>query len=239
MSESTQIINSSPSDGLPHGYCPKDVFFNSPPSNFLMHQPLSSAKARGVSRLASELTLKADVERFLKKKDGRSAGDYSARLKIGDLCLKKRMRFPNNVNKKLAFKLHIDCFKVISRVGTNSFRCQSLRDNNNQVLPGDVLVRVKSLDEAGLLELCREMEKIASRNAIIGGEEEVETPMLSARRDARRGAEEELSERRQGTEGEVAVDGPASRLRSRRRVNAVEVVDLDFLFGETDGHTGE
>ena len=110
VSESTQIINSSPSDGLPHGYCPKDVFFNSPPSNFLMHQPLSSAKARGVSRLASELTLKADVERFLKKKSGKSAGDYSARLRIGDLCLKKRMRFPNNVNKKLAFKLHNDCF---------------------------------------------------------------------------------------------------------------------------------
>ena len=149
------------------------------------------------------------------------------------------MRFPNNVNKKLAFKLHIDCFKVISMVGTNSFRCQLLRDNNNQVLPGNVLVRVKSLDEAGLLELCREMEKIASRNAIIGGDEEIETPILSARRDARHGVEEEVDERRQDAGGDKAVDGPATRLRSRRRVNAVEVVALGFLFGETNGQTGE
>ena len=120
VSESTQIINCSPSDGLPQGLCPKDVFFHSPPSNFLMHQSMDSAKARGVSKLASELTLKADVERFLRKKDGKSAGDYSSRLKIGDLCLKKKMRFPNNVNKKLAFKLHIDCFKVVSAQKTRA-----------------------------------------------------------------------------------------------------------------------
>ena len=95
---------------------------NSPPSNFLIYQPMSSAKTRGVSRLASKLTLKADVERFLKKRNDKSLSDYSARLKVGDLCLKKKMSFPNHVNKKLAFKLHIDCFKIMSRVGTNSFR---------------------------------------------------------------------------------------------------------------------
>ena len=241
VSESTQIINSSPSDGLPQGLCPKDVFFNSPPSNFLMHQSMSSAKSRGVSKLASELTLKADVERFLKRRNDKSASDYSSRLKVGDLCLKKKMRFPNNVNKKLAFKLHIDCFKIMSRVGTNSFRCQSLRDGNNQVLPGDVLVRVKSLDEAGLLELCREMEKIASRNAVVGDDDEVETPLLSARRDARRDADEDAEEARQSNQRDgrrsAGGDGPATRLRSRRRVNAVEILDLDCLFRETDGQT--
>ena len=53
---------------------------------------------------------------------------------------------------------------MTARVATNSFKCTSLIDGGEYVLPGDVLVRVRNQTEDSLRELVQRMEEAAARN---------------------------------------------------------------------------
>ena len=177
VGEATIAYNSSPNDALPRGLAPKDVHFARPPSSFL--QTASDRDISGVSRsladcvsaarLAGRDTLMYDVAAFLRRQQHRSPTNYSLRLQVGDLCLKKRTSWPTNTPKKLGFRITVDGFEVKKRVATNTFLCESVLTGDLALYPGDHLVRVKGFDRASLAAFCARLEETAARNcATIG-----------------------------------------------------------------------
>ena len=88
-----------------------------------------------------------------------SPTDYTSKLKISQLCLRKRTVFPTSSPKKLCYKGLVNGYKIISKVVTNHFRVRSVVNGKETTLPGDALVKVSALTEQELVELCNEMEK--------------------------------------------------------------------------------
>ena len=78
--------------------------------------------------------------------------------------MKKRTSFPRGAAKKLCAKLVVDAYRILSRVGTNSFRVQSVVDGEISIFPGDHLVRMRGHDEASVRRLCEEMERTLRRS---------------------------------------------------------------------------
>ena len=169
LAEAIYVTNSTPSDGLAPGTTPKDVHFSKPPSNFLRHAAKtesSGTKAMKAARESSRRTLEEDVKRYMKRQNITSPTDYTKRLKVGQLCLKKRTIFPTSSPKKLCYKTICDGFKIMEKTGTNSFRCKSLITGQITIIPGDQLIKINTLDEDELLQLCREMERTAAKEAL-------------------------------------------------------------------------
>ena len=95
-----------------------------------------------------------------------SPTDYSSKLKVGQLCLRKRTVFPTSSPKKLCYKVVVQGYKILSKVATNHFRVQSVIDGTIVTLPGDLLIKVSTLTEGELVELCNEMERAAAKEAL-------------------------------------------------------------------------
>ena len=101
---------------------------------------------------------------FLRRQELRSPTNYSRRLRVGDFALRKRTSWPTSTPWKLGFRVVIDAFRIIARVATNSFRCESIVTNEISILPGDLLVRVRGHDESSLSELVRRMNEASQRH---------------------------------------------------------------------------
>ena len=111
--------------------------------------------------------LQHNVAQALKREEKTSPANYSRRLKVGDLVLKKKTTFPTHSPKKLAFKVVIQAYKVISRLATNTFRVQSIVDNSLEIQPGDHLIRLTNMSEEQVLKLVRSMEKTSQVNTAV------------------------------------------------------------------------
>ena len=190
VAEACIIYNNSPSDGLPKGYSPKDLHFTRAPATFPRHKAQCEAsnglsQALQAARLASKQTVLEDVKRFMKRKQIRSPTDFSRKLKVNDLCLRKRTSFASSTPRKLAFKINIDAYQVVSKVATNAFRCRSIIDGGTSVLPGDVLIKVAALNEGELRRLVLEMEALATRNATLASMDDAAENGQPRRRSAR------------------------------------------------------
>ena len=175
VEEATFILNSSPSDGLPADLTPKSVHFTRPPSTF-MHDgtelevgkaPQTIRESIKTSQAASRRVLQHNVAQALKREEKTSPANYSRRLKVGDLVLKKKTTFPTHSPKKLAFKVVIQAYKVIARLATNTFRVQSIVDNSLEIQPGDHLIRLTNMSEEQVLKLVRSMEKTSQVNTAV------------------------------------------------------------------------
>ena len=190
VAEACIIYNTSPSDGLPKNHSPKDLHFTKAPTSFPRHGALpvnTLGQALQAARLASKQTVLEDVKRYMKRQALTSPTDYSRKLKVGDLCLRKRTSFTASSPRKLAFRLNIDAYKITSKVATNSFRTESIIDGTTAVLPGDVLIKVAALTETELRKLVEEMEILASKNATLSAanDDEVDGEEPRRRRSAR------------------------------------------------------
>ena len=152
---------------------PKDLHFVRAPSNFLAHG--ASAGDAGSSgdgnilraaRLRGRTVVLEEVKRFMRRSPLTSPTDFTNKIKVGELCLKKRTSFPTHSPKKLSYKLVVDAFKVVDKVATNNFRVKSIISGDVIILPGDQLVKVVALDEEELRGLCREMETTVRRSSV-------------------------------------------------------------------------
>ena len=101
----------------------------------------------------------------LKREEKKSPANYSRRLKIGDLVLKKKTTFPTHSPRKLAFKIVIQAYKVIARLATNTYRVKSIVDETLEIQPGDHLVRLTNMREDQVLK--RLMEKTSQMNMAV------------------------------------------------------------------------
>ena len=172
VEEAVLAYNSSPCEGLPNGVSPRDAHFVRAPSTFLQtapevdrKAPRSIKQAIDAARTISDTNLANDVASFIKRQEKRSPTNVSAKIRVGDLCLQRRTSFPAHAPRKLAFKLVVDAFKVISKVATNSFRVESLLTKRQTIIPGDHLIKTRHLDASSLIELCREMERVTVQNS--------------------------------------------------------------------------
>ena len=59
----------------------------------------------------------------------------------------------------------IDCYIVIDRVSSNSYKVKSLIDEKEYILPGDLLVRLRHHNISDAIKLVNEMKQIVERNA--------------------------------------------------------------------------
>ena len=149
---------------------PKDVHFVRPPTNFLRTAADESVKgpklivdAIKTARNAEREALRFSVHSYLRRNKQDSPTNYGRRLRVGEFALKKRTVFPTGAPKKLCHKIRLDGFQIISRIATNLFRCKSVMDGHEEMLPGDVLVKVKGYNEHSLRQLVESMEKAADR----------------------------------------------------------------------------
>ena len=190
--EATITYNSSPNDALPRGLAPRDVHFARPPVSFLR-----SANDRdiggvsrtlvdcvGAARTSGRETLQHDVAAYLRRQQHRSPTNFTLRLQVGDLCLKKRTTWPVNTPRKLGYRIVIDAFKVLKRIATNTFLCASLLTGDEEILPGDHLVRVRGFDETSLRQLCVRMEEAAMRSSATIGPRMTRSRTAAATPDA-------------------------------------------------------
>ena len=169
VAEAVYVINSTPSTALAAGVAPKELHFIKAPSDFLHHTTATGGDANiaiKAARDAGRKTLVEDVKRYIKRQRMISPTDYTSKLKVGSLCLRKRTVFPTQSPRKLCYKLTMNCYRITSKLGTNAWRCISLIDGETAVLPGDHLVQVKGLTESELVALCREMEITAAKEAL-------------------------------------------------------------------------
>ena len=119
------------------------------------------------SQAASRRVLQHNVAQALKREEKTSPANYSRRLKIGDLVLKKKTTFPTYSPRRLAFKVVIQAYKVIPRLATNTYRVQSIVDDALEIQPGDHLVRLTNMSEDQVLKLVRSMEKTSQMNTAV------------------------------------------------------------------------
>ena len=121
---------------------------------------MTAARATGRDVLTHE------VEVALKRKKKEAATNYTLRLKIGDVCLKKRTSFPSNTPKKLCYRQTVDAFQIVARVATNMYKCVSIISNEHFYYPGDVLIKVKlSVEQAR--KLVQSMEQTLMKGTAV------------------------------------------------------------------------
>ena len=171
VEEAVLAYNSSPCKGLPDNVSPRDAHFVRAPSTFLHAAPEVDRKAPksikdavDAARKIGASTLANDVAAFVRRQERRSPTNQSAKVRVGDLCLKKRTSFPANAPRKLAFKIIADAYEVKSKVGSNSYRVESLLTGEEAVLPGDHLIKTRNLSAVDLVELCKEIERVSIMN---------------------------------------------------------------------------
>ena len=170
LSEATIAQNSSICRST--GKSPRELHFVRSASNFLNMTPkdvLPGKKtlkdAVQAARISSRETLMDEVRQFVKRNELTSPTQYTKRLVENDIVLKKRTSYPMGSPRKLCHKMTIDCYKVIERVASNSYKVRSLIDDKEYILPGDLLVRLRHHDEGEAIKLVKEMKKIVERNA--------------------------------------------------------------------------
>ena len=164
--------NASPHTAIwPHA--PRDLHYVRAPSHFLSARPSAEAASgpdTAVSRILRAARLRAaaalenDVQQFRKRTPLHSATDVGRRLRPGEFVMKKKTSFPRGAARKLCAKLVVDAYRIVSRVGTNSFRVESVIDGETSILPGDHLVRMRGHDESSVRRLCEEMERTLRRS---------------------------------------------------------------------------
>ena len=164
VQEACITLNSVPNDGLGGRLSPKDVHFSHPPANFLPPLNDDGAEELVSARLRSKEVTLEEVKRCLKKAPLTSPTDFTNRIKTGQLALRKRMVFPTGSPKKMAYKTLFQPLKVTQKIATNAFRCLDLFTGTESVVAGDLLIKITSLDERGLKQLCRQMEDIVRRD---------------------------------------------------------------------------
>ena len=169
VAEAVLTLNSTPSEGLGGRLAPKDIFFTRAPSNFAWHEADKREETGNdlikAARLKSRIVVLEEVKRYMKKKPLVSPTDYTNKIKVGQLCLKKRTSFPSSSPKKMAFKTLIDAYRVTGKIATNHYRVISLIDGKEYNIPGDHLIKMNSLTEDELRCLAKEMEETARKNA--------------------------------------------------------------------------
>ena len=164
--------NASPHSAIwPHA--PRDLHYVRAPSHFLSARP-SAGTASGpdnavskilrAARLRAAAALQSDVQQFRKRTPLHSSTDVGRRLRPGEFVMKKKTSFPRGAAKKLCAKLVVDAYRILSRVGTNSFRVESVVDGETSIFPGDHLVRMRGHDEESVRRLCEEMERTLRRS---------------------------------------------------------------------------
>ena len=189
VEEAALTMNSTPSASLGGHLSPKDVHFHCPPSNFLPPLHDNGADELMSARMRSKEVVLEEVKRSIKKTPITSPTDFTNKIKVGQLALKKRSIFPQGAPKKLAFKTLIQPLKVIQKVATNSYKCINLLTQEESIVAGDLLIKVSALDERGLKKLCEDMEETVRRNAAgrgafdgPGEEDAEEVPVRRSRR---------------------------------------------------------
>ena len=150
---------------------PRELFFVRSSSNFLNTTPKDVRPASQALKSAVELararqkdSLLDEVRQFVRRSELMSATQFSKRLKVGQLCLKRRTSYPMGSIRKIAHKLSIDCFKVIDRVATNTYRVESIIDKDIYIYPGDLLIPLRHHDEDEARKLVGDMQDVVRRN---------------------------------------------------------------------------
>ena len=172
VDEAVMAYNSTPHESLPNGLSPREVHFSRAPRSFLHAEPEVDAAAPpsikaalSAARAVREEVLEHDVASYAKRQQKTSPTCYASRLKVGDLAIQKRTSYPAHTPRKLAFRVVIDAFEVTARVATNAFRVTSIITGDEQVLAGDLLIKIRGMEKDDLRALCQEMERVAARNS--------------------------------------------------------------------------
>ena len=163
VAEATYITNSTPHTSLPNSLSRKEIHFNVAPSDFLIHQHETDEMndgAAGAARAASCATLINDIKRFLKRKENAGVTDNTKKIRPEMICLRKRTS-----PRKLCYKITFEGHMVTSKVATNSFCCRNIKTNEETIIPGDLLVKMKGLTKNEAIELINEMERVAAKEA--------------------------------------------------------------------------
>ena len=170
--------NGTPHRSLPRHMAPRDLHFRQPPSTFfdVSRRPLTVDGKLGDALKACDETFRNEVFAHLRNRQRVSPTDFSARIKIGDLALKKRTSFKSSAPKKYQHKVIINGYRVIKKLATNVYRLQSIIDGSEVVLPGEQIVRLKHHSEESLKALVKEM------NSLSQGAEAKTNPMTLRRR---------------------------------------------------------
>ena len=154
VANATYVLNSLP---VSHSLVnPKEAHFYRPPSDFLRHEEESKTNTGSAvlaARRASDLTLVADVQRHLKRRTKLSPTDYTRMIKVGELILQRRTSFPKSAPCKLCYKVIFEPFKVLNKVASNSYRCKSLINQCEIIVPGDGIVKLGKLSNQEALAL--------------------------------------------------------------------------------------
>ena len=175
VEEAEICYNGSPCDGLGGKLSPRLLHFSTPPSTFLRTAPLEDVSgaprditdAVKAARTRGKDALFHEVAAFVRRQGLQSPTDAARRIRVGDVCMKKRTSWPASLPRKQGWRVVVDAFAVESRVATNSFRCRSLVDGEISVLPGDVLIKLKNFDEDSARALCARMTTVIERNATV------------------------------------------------------------------------
>ena len=170
LSEATLAQNSAITRGT--GKSPRELHFVRSPSTFLNVEPKdvqpgkrSLKEAVSAARAAGREVLQDEVRQFIKRNENTSPTAYTKRLVKDDLVLKRRTSFPLGSPRKLCHKTSIDCYRVVERVASNSYRVISIIDNSTYIYPGDLLVRLRHHDIEDARKLVDDMRKIVERNS--------------------------------------------------------------------------
>ena len=169
VEEATLILNSTPHDGLPNGLSPKEVHFTNAPTSFL-HLPTEKLTGSGkvvetirAARAAGREVLAHNVMTAVRRKEKESATNYTKKLQVDDLVLKKRTSFPSGAPVKLCWKVIVDAFKIVARVATNAFKVKSLTTGEQFHFPGDLLIKIRMTEDSAV-KLVKSMEDAVIRN---------------------------------------------------------------------------
>ena len=160
VEEGVISYNSAPHTSLPRCLSPREMHFIAPTPSFLdVNRP--ETRDRATARTTMEETAAHEVAAMLRRRQRFSPTNYSAKLKIGDVALKRRTSFPKGVPKKLAFQIEMKGYVVMSKVATNAFRCRDVMSGETVILPGDLLVRLRHHSEESVKRLVAEMSALA------------------------------------------------------------------------------
>ena len=89
-----------------------------------------------------------------------SPTDHSARLKVNDYVMKKRTTFLSSSPKKFQYKTVPNAYQITTKIATNVYRLKSIIDEQEIVLPGDQLVKMRFHDKNSLRQLVQEMRTL-------------------------------------------------------------------------------
>ena len=160
----TVAHNCMPHKSLPRNMAPKDVHFTCPPSTF--HDVTKQSNAGGEllknALAATEEVWKNEIKSYLRGRKRVSPTDHSSRLRIGQLCMKKRTTFLTTSPRKYQHKRTANAYKITRKIATNVFEVKSIIDNTKLILPGDHLIQMKHHNKESLTNLIREIEALTS-----------------------------------------------------------------------------